>query len=257
MTETTSPPGLWLSTESLLSNHGFNDGDMPDDVWDALDAASIPHDEIDWHHVLRGYVRTMLLPASPHRVEVEDVSTSHNPIRATKVDGRSVDAFLGPDQLGPAMRHVGVLVPMGQLVEDLRQATTGLHLAAAELLDRYGFDDGRCPEGFYDWLEARGLPDPTRAEWCAVLRRAVRAALLPLSRFAHIEIRDVDAIVHTPLQLDRVDGRPVRWNGNRATPDHLAFFHSDIAVTVPWSDLGDLLARIRAGDETGEGWTWR
>ena len=43
----------------------------------------------DWRRVLCRLVRAHLLPAAHHRIEVEEISSSHNPIRATWVDGRA------------------------------------------------------------------------------------------------------------------------------------------------------------------------
>ena len=82
-------PALILFSESLLSKWGFHDGDIPDDYLDWCDANGHPYPD-DWHTVLRTLVRTRLAPALEQRVELVDIETNHNPIRATKVDGVDV-----------------------------------------------------------------------------------------------------------------------------------------------------------------------
>ena len=82
-------PGLWLFSESLLSKWGFNDGDTPDELLDWCDANGHPYPN-DWHTVLRTLVRTRLAPVLQQRVELVDIETNHNPIRAEKVDARDV-----------------------------------------------------------------------------------------------------------------------------------------------------------------------
>lgn len=93
------PPSLTLCSQGLLSKWGFNDGDMPEilmDYWDELD---IPYP--NWRLALCAIVRRYLLPelAKRHEVEVEEIETSHNPIRATVVDGVEIDDTSGEDEV--------------------------------------------------------------------------------------------------------------------------------------------------------------
>lgn len=114
-----------LDSDSLLSKFGFNDGDMPEDVCDRIDRLGIPSERVDWHAVLRNLVRKYLLPelAKYHVVELTDIDTAHNPIRAWKVDGVEVREqwYGGPvDELTPE----GVDVPMSAVVEEIRHSLT-------------------------------------------------------------------------------------------------------------------------------------
>lgn len=80
---------LALASEDLLSKWGFNDGDEPDWLLDILEDRDMEHPN-DWHAILGRLVREELLPALDQQVEVVDVDTIHNPIRAITVDGVDV-----------------------------------------------------------------------------------------------------------------------------------------------------------------------
>ncbi len=73
-------------TSGLLSKWGFGDGDMLDEMlWDAgiyLD---------DSHTLLIRIVRELVLPRIEQKVEVFEIGTIHNPIRADTVNGKRVD----------------------------------------------------------------------------------------------------------------------------------------------------------------------
>lgn len=83
-------PMLRLYSSDLLSKWGFNDGDMPDELRDYFDSAGEAYPQ-DWHVVLRRLVRDYLLSQIDADVEVYDIYTSHNPIRASRVNGVEVD----------------------------------------------------------------------------------------------------------------------------------------------------------------------
>lgn len=83
------PLHIHLIAEGLLSKWGFGDGDVLDDLSYALWA-----DEglrIGQQELLVAAVRKWLLPALDQRVEVVEVITIHNPIRATTIDGEHVE----------------------------------------------------------------------------------------------------------------------------------------------------------------------
>jgi hypothetical protein len=80
---------LTLISDGLLSRWGFNDGDVPDAYLDWCDANEHPYPD-DWNTVLRTLVRTRLVPALDQRVELTDIETAHNPIRAVRVEGQDV-----------------------------------------------------------------------------------------------------------------------------------------------------------------------
>jgi hypothetical protein len=81
--------GIYLSGDSLFSKYGFNDGDMPDALMDWLDAdhPSVDYSVEDWHPVLVQLVRGHLLPLLPDGLEVYEIDTIHNPIRARSLNG--------------------------------------------------------------------------------------------------------------------------------------------------------------------------
>lgn len=81
-------PSVRLFSAGLLSKWGFGDGDTPDHVYDYCDEHGIPY--LSWHPLLVRLVREFLLPVLDQRVEVVEISTHHNPIRAEKVDGVDV-----------------------------------------------------------------------------------------------------------------------------------------------------------------------
>lgn len=72
---------------SLLSKFGFTDGDMLDgDEFDRV----LPHD-LSRHAPLIAAVKKYLLPLLDPRVELEEIDTIHNPIRATRDTAQYVD----------------------------------------------------------------------------------------------------------------------------------------------------------------------
>lgn len=110
---------LTLFSEGLCSKWGFNDGDMPDHIRDWCDENGIECRSVDWHAVLRKLVRDHLLPAlaEHHEVEVYDIGTQHNPIRATRIDGQEIDVYKGPS---PTLTPEWVTVPADAVARLLR-----------------------------------------------------------------------------------------------------------------------------------------
>jgi hypothetical protein len=96
-------PDLVLDSQSLCSKWGFGDGDDPDWLWDYCQEFGLDLFTVDWHVVLRRLVRAHLLPAlaEHHEVEVYDIDTNHNPIRAGRIDGREVDDGAGAASAPP------------------------------------------------------------------------------------------------------------------------------------------------------------
>lgn len=91
-----SGPDLTLHAESLCSKWGFNDGDVPEEFEDHWDEVGVKYLFIEWHAVLVKLVREHLVPAmeaAGHKVEVFEISTIHNPIRARRIDGVEVDNY--------------------------------------------------------------------------------------------------------------------------------------------------------------------
>lgn len=107
---------LTLVTSGLLRKYGFNDGDEPDQVDDVLEAANIDLAAGDWHSILRRLVREHVLPVLDQRVEVEEIETIHNPIRAITVDGVNVEECWYGRQPKPTLTPETVDIPMADVL---------------------------------------------------------------------------------------------------------------------------------------------
>jgi hypothetical protein len=67
---------VYLFGFDLYSKWGFSDGDVNEEVCSELGLRR-------WRHeILIEMVRARLLPALPNKIEVYEISTHHNPIRA-------------------------------------------------------------------------------------------------------------------------------------------------------------------------------
>lgn len=109
---------LFLHADALLSKWGFNDGStLFDWWWDRFDE-SPSFDDAD---VLHALVLAYLVPAlrsAGHSVEIVRIETSHNPVRAEKLDGVEVDHYengqiqppvwvtISPEQVDEIVRKV-------------------------------------------------------------------------------------------------------------------------------------------------------
>lgn len=88
--------GLVLHPTGLLSKWGFADGDTVGDQivaandWDRFQELM---SDVDEHAVLVDLVRRFVLPACSAHIETVRLNTIHNPIRASAVNGRSVDWY--------------------------------------------------------------------------------------------------------------------------------------------------------------------
>lgn len=106
-----------LFSEDLLSKWGFWDGDILNEVlWDRALEEGVKPMGGDHHAVLVRAVREYLLPVLDQDVEVYEIVTSHNPIRASSVDGVEVDD-VGDDDQKPAITPDRVDVPVDVLWE--------------------------------------------------------------------------------------------------------------------------------------------
>lgn len=85
----TTEPCVILVTAGLLSKWGFNDGDAPDNYLDYCEERGLFPSS--WRDLLPRIVREHVLPVLDQRVEVTEISTNHNPVRAVTVDGVNVE----------------------------------------------------------------------------------------------------------------------------------------------------------------------
>jgi hypothetical protein len=106
---------LLLFAVSLCSKWGFADGDLltsdPYYEWLLQDLGVDQRRPLFMfqHEVLCDLVEKYLLPLLPVPVTVERVSTSHNPIRATSIDGQPWDSGTGEHH--PALQNIYARVP--------------------------------------------------------------------------------------------------------------------------------------------------
>lgn len=103
-----------LYSDGLLSKWGFGDGGVirqqllaPSGLWWIKEFE---------HHVLRELVRTRLLPVIEQKVEVCEITTSHNPIRAVTVDGATVDLY-ADDEDQPVLTPEFVDIPDEEVLQ--------------------------------------------------------------------------------------------------------------------------------------------
>lgn len=83
---------ILFDTSGLLSKFGFKDGDILDDIWfDVEDSGIEP--KIDRHQFLIKVVKELLIPKIDNNIELLEIDTIHNPIRASKVDGIDINSF--------------------------------------------------------------------------------------------------------------------------------------------------------------------
>jgi len=105
-----------LFSDGLLSKWGFGDGDAPDHWLDYRDDHGLPWQH--WHPVLCELVHRFLLPALDQRVEMTQISTAHNPIRATMVDGVNIeDHWYDSDYSGVCLTPEFVDVPFAEVLK--------------------------------------------------------------------------------------------------------------------------------------------
>ncbi|WP_431889434.1 hypothetical protein [Nocardiopsis alba] len=113
-------PTITLYSFGLLSKWGFGDGDTPDEWLDYLDERGVDWDDAEWPLVQ--IVRRYLLPelAKNHAIDVYEIGTIHNPIRASKVDGIEIDdrAINDEVELTPASVEVPLAEALKIALED-------------------------------------------------------------------------------------------------------------------------------------------
>ena len=138
------PAVYHLLSDDLLSKWGFGDGDMFDDLCWALEQAE--GIDVDGQDVLKAAVRRWMLPRLRQRVEVVEIETIHNPIRASTVDGESVEHFwyeVGGGNLEPRT----IEVPTADIVDMVRQMAPIEGTATEVIPDERRLGDGGESDG--------------------------------------------------------------------------------------------------------------
>jgi hypothetical protein len=121
-------PQLYLFSHALLSKWGFDDGDPFDEVEDwwhnQHGTGPMGHCDcgffdlgVDARVLLPELVRRFLLPALDQAVELVDIETSHNPIRASKVNGVDVEGAWYESSPAVVLTPESVVVPYSTVVE--------------------------------------------------------------------------------------------------------------------------------------------
>lgn len=111
---------LTLVSEDLLSKWGFNDGDLPDWIWDVCDEQRIDHDAFEWHDVLWALANEHLSPALGQHVHLVRIETNHNPVRASTVDGVDVEEQWMKDPI-TRLTPESVTIPVDSVLETIRK----------------------------------------------------------------------------------------------------------------------------------------
>jgi hypothetical protein len=111
---TATEPNVTLFSDGLLSKWGFGDGDTPDAWYDYCDEHSINWSDLSYPLV--ALVRAFLLPALDQDVEVVEIGTHHNPIRARTVNGVNVEDRWYEMDAGIELTPESVTVPMAEVV---------------------------------------------------------------------------------------------------------------------------------------------
>lgn len=131
-----TPPDLILFSSGLLSKFGFGDGDPFEAIteWyhDQHGEGLMRHCDcpsfdlgVSDDDLLRLLVRRYLVPALDQRVELVDIETSHNPVRASRVDGVDVEECWYGRQPEPTLTPEDVEISYADVlraVEELRAA---------------------------------------------------------------------------------------------------------------------------------------
>ena len=127
------PPPLRLATDDLFSKWGFGDGDVVEDyLWDHVDEdLQARLFDLDQRAVLCQLVRSHLLPALDRPVEVYEIQTIHNPIRARSVAGLPVEegVIYDPGAAVPFVQPEYVEIPF-----DVVRRAAGLEIVAGEVV---------------------------------------------------------------------------------------------------------------------------
>lgn len=123
---------LTLGTAGLFSKYGFNDGDCPDQVYDWLEEPGndglLDFRNWSWQEVLTELVSDHLVPWLGDRVEVHEIGTIHNPIRARTMDHVDVD-----DMADNAALVAQLPIGHVEVHRDVVLATIRRHQAAGEV----------------------------------------------------------------------------------------------------------------------------
>ncbi|HEX8199545.1 MAG TPA: hypothetical protein VF590_03595 [Isosphaeraceae bacterium] len=106
-------------TRDFLHKWGFEDGDI---LQEFLHTHGFDLAELSTHQVLRSVLEGHVLPAIRNRVAWKFVSTLHNPVRITSVDGMKVDNY-ETDHPGITLRPEFVDVPDGVILTYARDAS--------------------------------------------------------------------------------------------------------------------------------------
>jgi len=83
-------------TDSLLSKWGFCDGDKLEDLFFS-NINKFNNKSMGEHDLLVLTVKKFIIPKIKNNIEIEEIITNHNPIRASKVDNKNIDWFNDTD----------------------------------------------------------------------------------------------------------------------------------------------------------------
>lgn len=118
------PSFFTLVSAGLYERSGFEGGELFDDAFPQLSA-------VQARELLAAVVQSYLLPALENEVQTVVIPGVHNPIRATHVDGTSVQWSTAERGIGPALVPASVRVQTQDVLECARRLRLGLPSASA------------------------------------------------------------------------------------------------------------------------------
>jgi hypothetical protein len=142
----TTPGGTWtFEAVDLVHKFGFNDGDMPHPVLDALYDVCGNTEVGDAMHAWQGevlgpLVTSTLIPAIPHTITMQNWSdgSTHNPLRIETFDGAEINYMTGADAV--RSRYEPLLAPYRLTVSTAFLTDACLGLSSPKMFARMPLD---------------------------------------------------------------------------------------------------------------------
>lgn len=121
---------LVLETAGLLSKWGFNDGDIPEEVYDLIVDENLDWRKVAWRdELLPLLVEKYVLPLLDQKVETYRIGSPHNPIRAASVQEEIItDSVIynagstPPVKLTPELVEIPMSIVLDELHSLIKEA---------------------------------------------------------------------------------------------------------------------------------------
>ncbi len=116
-----------LRAESLLDKFGFCDGDQfideVEEYYSECEEQGVRPEKFMCSRTLCAVVKEYLIPSIPFDVDHIEVTTMHNPIRLTKLDGNEIEDY---DLMRELLKGEKVNVGSDQVKEIIRRITSSV-----------------------------------------------------------------------------------------------------------------------------------